>query len=39
MKVLGTTAALALLLLASCMGYKEFPVESDYSFEGEFRKY
>lgn len=21
------------------MGYKEFPVESDYSFEGEFRRY
>ena len=39
MRALGTTTALALLLLASCMGYKEYPVESDYSFEGDFRRY
>ena len=39
MKALSTVALLTLLFFASCMGYKEFPVESDYSFEGEFRRY
>lgn len=39
MKVLSTVAVLLLLFIVSCMGYKEFPVESDYSFEGEFRRY
>ena len=34
-----TITILALLFLASCMGYKEFPVESDYSYEGDFRRY
>ena len=39
MKAFSTIALLTLLFFASCMGYKEFPVESDYSFEGEFRRY
>lgn len=39
MKLFSTIALLSLLFFASCMGYKEFPVESDYSFEGEFRRY
>jgi hypothetical protein len=28
-----------LALLASCLGYKEMPVEYDYSYKGEFKKY
>ena len=39
MRAFSTISLLSLLLFASCMGYKEFPVESDYSFEGEFRRY
>lgn len=39
MKAIFSVAMLALLFMASCMGYKEFPVESDYSYEGDFRKY
>lgn len=36
-----TSAALFLLifLLASCMGYKELPVEYDYSYRGNFKRY
>ncbi|MDZ4714642.1 MAG: DUF4136 domain-containing protein [Cytophagales bacterium] len=26
-------------LLASCLGYKELPVEYDYSYQGNFKKY
>jgi len=39
MRAFSTISLLTLLLFASCMGYKEFPVESDYSFEGDFRRY
>ncbi|MGD1893797.1 MAG: DUF4136 domain-containing protein [Cyclobacteriaceae bacterium] len=39
MRAFSTVSLLTLLLFASCMGYKEFPVESDYSFEGDFRRY
>ena len=28
-----------LILFASCLGYKEFPVEYDYSYKGNFKKY
>jgi len=28
-----------LVLLASCLGYKELPVEYDYSYKGNFKKY
>lgn len=31
--------ALALLSLASCLGYKELPVEYDYSYRGNFKRY
>jgi hypothetical protein len=27
------------ILLASCLGYKELPVEYDYSYKGNFKKY
>lgn len=27
------------LLLGSCLGYKELPVEYDYSYKGQFKKY
>ncbi|MBT1705330.1 DUF4136 domain-containing protein [Chryseosolibacter indicus] len=27
------------VLLASCLGYKELPVEYDYSYKGNFKKY
>jgi hypothetical protein len=27
-----------LILLASCLGYKELPVEYDYSYKGQFQK-
>lgn len=30
---------LLLLLFASCLGYKELPVEYDYSYKGNFKKY
>ena len=30
---------LLLLLLSSCLGYKELPVEYDYSYRGNFKKY
>src|SRR5690348_14011138 len=29
----------ALALLSSCLGYKELPVEYDYSYKGNFKKY
>lgn len=32
-------ALLVLLLFASCLGYKELPVEYDYSYRGNFKKY
>ncbi|MFM8912703.1 MAG: DUF4136 domain-containing protein [Flammeovirgaceae bacterium] len=31
--------ALVLLLLSSCLGYKELPVEYDYSYRGNFKRY
>jgi hypothetical protein len=30
---------LALVFLSSCLGYKELPVEYDYSYKGNFKKY
>ncbi len=30
---------LVLILFASCLGYKELPVEYDYSYRGNFKKY
>lgn len=30
---------LLLLILSSCLGYKELPVEYDYSYNGRFKKY
>lgn len=30
---------LLLILLSSCLGYKELPVEYDYSYKGNFKKY
>jgi len=30
---------LLLLLLTSCLGYKELPVEYDYSYKGNFKRY
>jgi len=30
---------LTLLILTSCLGYKELPVEYDYSYKGNFKKY
>lgn len=30
---------LLIFLLASCMGYKELPVEYDYSYRGNFKRY
>ncbi|MEJ7646711.1 MAG: DUF4136 domain-containing protein [Chryseolinea sp.] len=30
---------LLLILFASCLGYKELPVEYDYSYKGNFKKY
>lgn len=30
---------LLLVLFASCLGYKELPVEYDYSYKGNFKKY
>jgi len=31
--------ALVLVLFSSCLGYKELPVEYDYSYKGNFKKY
>lgn len=39
MKIFFTFSFLCLMFLVGCMGYKEFPVESDYSFYGDFKKY
>lgn len=30
---------ITLILFASCLGYKELPVEYDYSYKGNFKKY
>jgi len=30
---------LSLIILAGCLGYKELPVEYDYSYKGQFKKY
>src|ERR1043165_5971479 len=30
---------LCLALLSSCLGYKELPVEYDYSYKGNFKRY
>ena len=32
-------ALVSLVLFASCLGYKELPVEYDYSYKGNFKKY
>src|SRR4249920_610586 len=32
-------ALLSVILFASCLGYKELPVEYDYSYKGNFKKY
>lgn len=32
-------ALVTLILFASCLGYKELPVEYDYSYKGNFKKY
>jgi len=32
-------AIVTLILFASCLGYKELPVEYDYSYKGNFKKY
>ena len=34
-----STPLLILLILSSCLGYKELPVEYDYSYNGRFKKY
>jgi hypothetical protein len=31
--------AVLILLLSSCLGYKELPVEYDYSYHGNFKRY
>jgi hypothetical protein len=31
--------SLIIILFASCLGYKELPVEYDYSYKGDFKKY
>ncbi|MBY0433826.1 MAG: DUF4136 domain-containing protein [Cyclobacteriaceae bacterium] len=33
------TPAVLVILLSSCLGYKELPVEYDYSYRGNFKKY
>lgn len=33
------TFILPLFILSSCLGYKELPVEYDYSYKGQFKKY
>lgn len=30
---------LTVMIMASCLGYKELPVEYDYSYKGNFKKY
>jgi hypothetical protein len=32
-------SAIIVVLLSSCLGYKELPVEYDYSYKGNFKKY
>jgi hypothetical protein len=32
-------AIIVVVLLSSCLGYKELPVEYDYSYKGNFKKY
>ena len=32
-------ALISVILFASCLGYKELPVEYDYSYKGNFKKY
>jgi len=32
-------SAFIVLILSSCLGYKELPVEYDYSYKGNFKKY
>ena len=32
-------ASILPILLGSCLGYKELPVEYDYSYKGNFKKY
>jgi hypothetical protein len=32
-------AIITVILLSSCLGYKELPVEYDYSYKGNFKKY
>lgn len=32
-------SAIVLVLFTSCLGYKELPVEYDYSYKGNFKKY
>ncbi len=39
MKRFLSLSLLGLIFLVGCFGYKEFPVESDYSYYGDFRKY
>ncbi len=39
MRAVYTFIVLVILFSAGCMGYKEFPVESDYSYSGEFKRY
>lgn len=34
-----TAPLLLVILLSSCLGYKELPVEYDYSYRGNFKKY
>jgi hypothetical protein len=34
-----TILLLPLIVLASCLGYKELPVEYDYSYRGNFKRY
>jgi hypothetical protein len=30
---------IAIVLFTSCLGYKELPVEYDYSYKGNFKRY
>lgn len=39
MRKLLSGCLLLLVLLTSCLGYKELPVEYDYSYKGNFKKY
>ena len=38
-KIYSFLSFVLLILLASCLGYKELPVEYDYSYKGNFKKY